>query len=290
MARSGKRPSFQWYPGDWQRDTALRACTLEARGLWVEMINLMHDGEPYGHLTAGGVPLDSDTLAKMVGIGPKRCNALLAELEKHRVFSRNDAGVVYSRRMVKDEHNRTVRAAGGPKSLENENVPRPKGEDKDGGKDTLPPSIGGSPASATASNAFALADTPEQVTAARIRFCAAANKGLAEHPTRPQPIPRILPTQGTAVQATEILLATGMPIEFAEAELYVQSKSHRAGDFISSLNYFVGGVSRAWAQHQASSDSAASNPGINPQRQRRQQNPGAQQVANIKTFLTGTHD
>lgn len=281
-----KRPAFQWYPGDAQRDTALRACKLEARGLWREMMDLMHDGVPYGHLTAGGVPIDVETLAGMVGITPARCAALVSELEKRGVFSRNDAGVIYSRRMVKDEHNRTVRAKGGPKSLENENVPRPKDPAKDGGKDTFGASFGGSPATASAS-ASSFAETPEQIADARIRFCAAANKGLAEHPHRPQSIPRILPNNGTSVQATEILLAAGMPVEFAESEIYRLAGSHTADDWITSLNYFVGGTSRAWQQHQAALDSNASRP---RRSSARQQNPGAQQVANIKTFLTGTHD
>lgn len=108
-----KRPAFQWYPGDAQRDTALRACCLEARGLWREMLDLMHDGEPYGHLTAGGSPITPVNLARMVGVSARRCATLLAELEDHQVFSRTDAGVIFSRRMVKDEYIRTVRANAG---------------------------------------------------------------------------------------------------------------------------------------------------------------------------------
>jgi hypothetical protein len=45
-----KRPAFQFYPGDWLRDMALRSCSMEARGLWIEMLCLMHDAVPYGHL------------------------------------------------------------------------------------------------------------------------------------------------------------------------------------------------------------------------------------------------
>lgn len=102
VADRSKRPSFQWYPGDAQRDTALRSCPLEARGLWREMLDLMHDGEPYGHLTAGGVPITDATLASIAGISVRRCVALLFELEQRRVFSRTEAGVLYSRRMVRD--------------------------------------------------------------------------------------------------------------------------------------------------------------------------------------------
>lgn len=108
-----KRPAFQWYPGDWQRDTALRACSLEARGLWIEMLNIMHDGVPYGHLTAGGLPISDAELATLVGVTGRKATALLFVLESRGVFSRTEAGVIYSRRMVKDEKLRETRAASG---------------------------------------------------------------------------------------------------------------------------------------------------------------------------------
>lgn len=98
-----KRPSYQWYPGDWRRDLALQACSFEARALWREMLDLMHDGEPYGHLTAGGVPIDVVQLARLIGIPLQKARRWLAELEDRKVFSRTEAGVIYSRRMVRDE-------------------------------------------------------------------------------------------------------------------------------------------------------------------------------------------
>lgn len=108
-----KRPAFQWYPGDARRDVALQACSLEARGLWREMMDLMHDGEPYGHLTAGDVPMTDEQLARIVGLTLPKLRKLVAELELHKVFSRNASGVIYSRRMVRDEHIREVRAHSG---------------------------------------------------------------------------------------------------------------------------------------------------------------------------------
>lgn len=108
-----KRPAYQWYPGDCRRDVALQACTFEARALWREMLDLMHDGEPYGHLTAGGVPITDAQLARFVGMPVGKVRRWLAELEQHQVFSRTEAGVIFSRRMVKDEHLRTVRANAG---------------------------------------------------------------------------------------------------------------------------------------------------------------------------------
>jgi hypothetical protein len=115
VTQSVKRPAFQWYPGDHRRDTALQACAFEARALWREMLDLMHDGEPYGHLTAGGDPIDVESLARIIGKTRRDVSTWLAELERKKVFSRTDTGVIYSRRMVRDEHTRAVRAEAGSK-------------------------------------------------------------------------------------------------------------------------------------------------------------------------------
>jgi hypothetical protein len=180
-----KRPAFQWYPGDHRRDTAVQACSFGARALWREMLDLMHDGEPYGHLTAGGVAIDETQLARLVGVSSAKARRWVAELEARKVFSRTEVGVIYSRRMVRDEQKRNTRGAGGGKSLENPNVPRPKDgqeeppkdPEKDRAKDTLDPSFGGSPAVAVA---FALAgEDQEQPPAPRSasRLGSAANGG-----------------------------------------------------------------------------------------------------------------
>ena len=124
-----KRPAFQFYPGDWQRDTGLRSCSLGARGLWLEMLCLMHDGDPYGHLRIGQSNISSEQLARMVGCKLGDVARWLKELETANVFSRTKAGTIYSRRMVRDEDRREKRAAGGAASLKNPNVPRPKGEE-----------------------------------------------------------------------------------------------------------------------------------------------------------------
>lgn len=108
-----KRPSMNWYPGDHQRDTGIKACAFEPRGLWREMMDLMHDGEPYGHLTAGGVPIEPPDLARMVGIPLFQAKKYLKELEDRKVFSRTQAGVIFSRRMVKDEATRRTKKRNG---------------------------------------------------------------------------------------------------------------------------------------------------------------------------------
>lgn len=108
-----RRPASQFYWSDWLRDPSLRASSLEARGLWIDMLALMHEGEPYGHLTVGGSIVDDAKLARMVGESKARVSKFRIELEAHGVFSRTSAGVIFSRRMVRDEYIRDVRAESG---------------------------------------------------------------------------------------------------------------------------------------------------------------------------------
>lgn len=108
-----KRPSFQFYPGDWMRDLALRSCSVKARGLWIDMLCLMHEGQPYGHLKVGSKVILPDNLAFMVGLEIEELNTCLSELKNAEVFSEKEGGCMYSRRMVRDEKIRKSRAAGG---------------------------------------------------------------------------------------------------------------------------------------------------------------------------------
>lgn len=110
-----KRPAFQFYPADWRKDTALQSCSLAARGLWHEMICLMHECEPYGYMAVNGKPMKAAQIARLVGVTDREYKKLLSELEDAGVFSLSEDGCIYSRRMVKDEHIRNVRAEAGKK-------------------------------------------------------------------------------------------------------------------------------------------------------------------------------
>lgn len=109
-----KRPAFQFYPSDWRNDAGLRLCSIAARGLWIEMMCLMHDATPYGHLTVMGRAIAPEALARLAGESVAAVKRWLVEMEQNDVFSRTDEGVIFSRRMVRDEEIREARAAGGP--------------------------------------------------------------------------------------------------------------------------------------------------------------------------------
>lgn len=92
-------PWLKFYPTDWRADPALRMCSLAARGLWMEMLCIMHEAEPYGSLRVNGRPVTEKQLSALAG---GEVGDLLCELEDAGVFSRDDDGTVYSRRMQRD--------------------------------------------------------------------------------------------------------------------------------------------------------------------------------------------
>src|SRR5690606_6747673 len=107
------QPWMKFYPSDWRSDPALRICSLAARGLWIEMLGLMHEADPRGHLLIKSMAPTDAQLAVLVGTTPDQIPDLIGELESAAVFSRTQKGVIYSRRMTKDEKkSRTARKNG----------------------------------------------------------------------------------------------------------------------------------------------------------------------------------
>lgn len=108
-------PWMKFYPSDWRSDPNLRLCSRAARGTWIDMITIMHEAEPYGELRVNGVPLDARSLAKLLGESVEDVAYDIAELEKNGVLSRRKNGVIYSRRMEKDENLRRKMRENGKK-------------------------------------------------------------------------------------------------------------------------------------------------------------------------------
>ena len=108
-----KRPAFQFYPADWRKDVELRSCSIAARGLWIDMMCIAHECEPYGHLTINGKPMTSAQIAGQVGLVPAQAKKLIEELVANGVARTSASGAIYSKRMVDDEDLRNRRAEGG---------------------------------------------------------------------------------------------------------------------------------------------------------------------------------
>lgn len=97
------KPWLKFYPADWRADPRLRMCSLAARGLWIDLISYMHEGQPYGHLTVDSVQPTLNDIAALVARPVHDVRKALAELEAKQVFSRAESGAIYSRRMVRDK-------------------------------------------------------------------------------------------------------------------------------------------------------------------------------------------
>lgn len=108
-----KRPAFQFYPKDWRDEQSLRLCSMAARGLWIDLMCLMHSADRYGHLELAGKPMAVEQIARLVGESAKDVKRWMAELVTNGVCSVTEEGVIFSRRMVRDEAIREKRAAGG---------------------------------------------------------------------------------------------------------------------------------------------------------------------------------
>jgi hypothetical protein len=110
---TGKRPAFQFYPGDWRADVALRSCSIAARGLWIDLLCIAHDCEPYGHLVVNGRQMTCAQMSGQVGLPAAQVRRLLDELIANGVARESDDGTIYSKRMVDDERLRNARSEGG---------------------------------------------------------------------------------------------------------------------------------------------------------------------------------
>ena len=112
MTERTRDPWSKFYWSDWRSDPKLRACGLAARGLWVEMLGLMHEAEPYGHLLINGKPPTDQQLAVMVGASVSEVKKLKRELAEAGVPT-IDGEIWISRRMVRDAQRRAVNQANG---------------------------------------------------------------------------------------------------------------------------------------------------------------------------------
>jgi hypothetical protein len=122
------RPSFQFYPGDWQKNANLRRCSPAARGVWIDILCLLHDSESeYGvlrwplkdianaasapmslvkELVSKGVLKGADKDAEPYVFRPKHAGKVGEPVILVAPF---DGPVWYSSRFVRDEYVRQKR-------------------------------------------------------------------------------------------------------------------------------------------------------------------------------------
>ncbi|MHB8053654.1 MAG: hypothetical protein ACYDH3_00150 [Candidatus Aminicenantales bacterium] len=116
------RPATLWFWDDWFSSFDVRACSLAARGLWMDMLGIMARSEIMGTLTINGKQIDGTTLSRIVGTPEAEINSLLSELEDNRVFSRLPDATIINRRMFGDSQRKEliskIKSSAGKKGAE----------------------------------------------------------------------------------------------------------------------------------------------------------------------------
>jgi len=99
-------PWLQFYPSDWLSDS-VAGCSLAAQGLWLRMLLVAHNSQRYGYLEMDGKPIPDELLFRRCGCANvEEYRNLLAELCTAGVPSRTSEGIIYSRRMARDQKER----------------------------------------------------------------------------------------------------------------------------------------------------------------------------------------
>jgi hypothetical protein len=135
--REDQNPWAKWYWADFESDTGLRSCSLAAQGLWMRMLSIMAKSKRKGFLLDGAndeKQMESKTLAKLVGESVDIVDTLLMELESHGVYSKDDDGTIFNRRMLKEKTISEIRSESGRLGG------RPKKQTKAKGENTKGPS------------------------------------------------------------------------------------------------------------------------------------------------------
>lgn len=124
--REDHYPWTKWYWQDYLSDENLSDCSLAAQGLWMRMLGYMARSEKRGYLLLNGNQKESKSLAEQKQIESKVLakrthteeqviEQLLNELEENRVFSRDENGVIFSRRLVREAELSKIRSEAGRK-------------------------------------------------------------------------------------------------------------------------------------------------------------------------------
>lgn len=122
-----KKPSFQFYPGDWMKDPRLSMCQAATRGIWIDLLCAMHENGMGGEIS-GTVA----QLARICRCSPEELDTALIDLSVTKaadVTKCNGHVTVVCRRVKKESEARQNGAKRverfRKKQVRNENVTTP---------------------------------------------------------------------------------------------------------------------------------------------------------------------
>lgn len=284
-----KNPRSTFYWKDWRNDENLRLCSYAARGLWMELLCLMAQGDRYGYLELAGKPLSNEQIARLTGGSTDEVERLMRELIAAGVPDLDRSRRILNRRMVREEHRRKEAVKNGKKGGPKAWKKRPDGQPVSTGKQKkkpqgvnppLNPGVGSGvdppytpkPLTTTSSttatgppspepqgrNGAAPPDAaPDAAIAVIAAFDDARARAFGEEQRRPWP------HADDRVWA-ERWLEAGAPPELLEAvfaEVMARKQARDPDDPPSSLSYCDGAVRKALRPARGGAASALPGPG-----------------------------
>lgn len=90
---------IEWFKFDyeqWLTDSKHRALSINARGLWIQILCMLWESERVGYLMKDGVSIQVEDLAKATNSTEIEVERCIFELEAHRFLSETEDGTFYS--------------------------------------------------------------------------------------------------------------------------------------------------------------------------------------------------
>jgi len=92
-----KRPSLQFYPGDWWRANDIKGCSMSTQGVWFNLLLAMWDAPERGKLE-----MNIASICRVIGAKTREVNLFFGENEQHKfadVTECNGNVTIINRRM-----------------------------------------------------------------------------------------------------------------------------------------------------------------------------------------------
>lgn len=107
---SERLPYMPMYWSEYVNHPPLRLCSPLGRALWPDILKICWEATPRGHFLLDGKQPTMPDFAKLTALPLDAVAAGMLELEAKGVFSRTSEGVIFCRRMVREEEARKAKA------------------------------------------------------------------------------------------------------------------------------------------------------------------------------------
>lgn len=229
-----KLPAIQWYPGDWRKDPGVQALDYLHRGVWFEVLMLMHESEDRGRLKLNGRPMPHPAAARLLGIPVEEWTTIRVALLEYGVADEDDEGALICRRMVRDETLRRTRSEAGRRGGKASSKGQTKSKQKSSKREAKPQAKGQADnprktrAPGTYPQSKTEAEAKQNVTSSvSSSVSTSVTDRTKEASTTPEETAREQPPDDVPIDRSDGL--TLMVDEFPEAGVVLEGLTHAGG-------------------------------------------------------------